>query len=316
MAIDYEAARTFRVLNVFVLGHLIVSNQLYMRRRKLVLGMLDWMLLGMSICGIICIGMVAINISILPYTKTSPRSVFECNLFERSGNITHFLMFDFLTAFLYLKVLSIFKSMAKILGVGRTTTLIFHAGSVLAGIFFTLICLYIELFPLNDPNNCFFGTPAYTGHLISAAVVYCHVWFLSWFSWLLTSCIKQGASPNLIDIVRRCFVTTLLGTIMEVLAWEILSHYGSLSENSELWNEMLHVDIMLNTVLLTGNFADTKLRLTQIPFWNYHNLDEHYVSTAGSSVSASRQSAISKTTTNNRGVGSRPMATSQADSMV
>ncbi|KAJ1548014.1 hypothetical protein HK405_004413 [Cladochytrium tenue] len=278
-------SQVLRCLNVAWLGHMTVSNQLFIHRRRRPRTTLDWVLLAINASSLTCISVVAINIVLLPLVQSSPRTVFQCNFFERVGNATHFLMFVLINVLLYLKVAA---TLATMPARARPLALLlpFHTGSAIAVLSFVAIDGYEQSFPLNNPALCFFGVPGYVGHVVVACIAFGGAWFFLWFWWLLSraACFKDTSRFK--SAIYKALFAAVAATLMELLCFEVLN---LVIADADVWNLVLHVDISLNNALMIFIFSDPLQRLTSIPFFNYWGTDQ---SQSGSFITA-RSSVVS-----------------------
>lgn len=158
-----------RTLNVAVLFHTTISNQIFIHRAKVTRKPLDWCMLAVNVSAFICIFMVDISVVFVPLFQAFPRTLFECNLFERTGNVTHFLMYIAISTFLYCKV----KSVVVILksDLSQFAKAGFEFGSLCCAVYYIVIVSWIESFSLNDAANCFFGVPPFVGHMVVSGII-------------------------------------------------------------------------------------------------------------------------------------------------
>ncbi|KAJ1566310.1 hypothetical protein HK405_010306 [Cladochytrium tenue] len=301
-------SQVLRCLNVAWLAHMTVSNQLFIHRRRRPRTALDWVLLAINVSSLTCIFVVAVNIVLLPLVQTSPRTVFQCNFFERVGNATHFLMFVLINVLLYLKVASTLDSMPAST---RPPALLvpFHAGSAVAVLSFVAIDVYEQSFPLDDPESCFFGVPGYVGHVVVACIAFGGAWFFLWFWWLLSraACFKDSARFK--AVIHKALFSAVAATLMEVLCFEILN---LLITDPDVWNLVLHVDISLNNALMIFIFSDPLQRLTSIPFFNYWGTDQSRSASFAISTLSSNGSSHASSRAKTEQLSKRPSAVPEA----
>lgn len=263
---DLVARRVLRALNCAVMGWILFSSALYVKRKNAKdRKRLELVTIGCMLMSFVCewarrlcrwpgtdtsgprlpgVFLVTINIVLLPFRGT-PATDFECNLFERGGNITNFVMYAGMVYFFYLRTETIRKN---IMSTNFIKTPLFTwlctslAYAIIVGFFAT--CAYIESFPLRA-EECFFGVPPFVGTLVISLLAASAFTFLIIFTYIL---LKETLMS---EALRRkaitCWVTTLLAFITESMCFLVLNHYFA----DELWNMVLHMDMV---IILIWNF--------------------------------------------------------------
>ncbi|CEO98285.1 unnamed protein product (mitochondrion) [Plasmodiophora brassicae] len=258
---DKTTIRILRTMNAAAMGWMLFSNAVFAwRKQRKARNQLEIVATVAMLAAFICVFMVTINIVFLPLFDAPP-SVFACNLFERSGNITHFVMFTMMPYFFYLRAEVIRKTLMsktflKTVMFGRACKVVV-AGLMLG---FILTCVYIESFPLNDANACFFGVPPFVGSLVISCLFTSGTAFLLLFTYILKT--EATMTPDLRSKVIECWVATAVSFACEFLCFVVFDKIFA----PEIWNMILHIDITINMFLLTTNLSSWKRRLMQNPF--------------------------------------------------
>lgn len=257
---DKTTIRILRTMNAAAMGWMLFSNAVFAwRKQRKARNQLEIVAIVAMLAAFICISyptcrpptaadtqlqigvfMVTINIVFLPLFDAPP-SVFACNLFERSGNITHFVMFTMMPYFFYLRAEVIRKTLMsktflKTVMFGRACKVVV-AGLMLG---FILTCVYIESFPLNDANACFFGVPPFVGSLVISCLFTSGTAFLLLFTYILKT--EATMTPDLRSKVIECWVATAVSFACEFLCFVVFDKIFA----PEIWNMILHIDIVTN----------------------------------------------------------------------